>query len=87
MKHGEQQTSPLLTKLKLHKKKAIRCIEYAHYLAHSSPLFKRLHMLKIPDLHEPYTAKQMHLYNKDPLSLSTLLKELYVMRNLHSHSY
>ncbi len=48
-------------------KEVIRCIESAHYLAHSSPMFNRLHRLKIPDLHELYTAKQMHLYNIDSL--------------------
>ena len=71
-------------KLEVAQKKVIRCIESAHYLAHSSPMFKRLHMLKIPDLHELYTAKQMHLYNKD--SLPTPLKELFI-RNSHNHSY
>ncbi len=41
-------------------------------------------MLKVPDMRELYTAKQMYLYNKD--SLPTPLKELF-LRNQHNHSY
>ncbi len=47
----------IINRIEVAQKKVILCIESAHYMAHSLPLFKRLHMLRIPDLHELYTQK------------------------------
>ncbi len=48
----------IINETEVAQKKAIGCIESAHYLAHSSPLFERLHMPNISDLHKLYTAKK-----------------------------
>jgi len=43
-------------------KRAIRIISGSHRLAHTEPLFKQLHVLKLPDLHCLSQAKFIHQY-------------------------
>ena len=51
----------------LQKKKALRIITFSDFKAHSSPLFKNLNLLKLPDIIKLYTASFMHQYNKGTL--------------------
>ena len=48
-------------------KKAVRIITFSDFKAHSSPLFKNLNLLKLPDIIKFYTASFMHQYNKGTL--------------------
>ncbi len=43
----------------------IHCIGNSHYLEHTFPIFKRLHILKIKELLKLYVLKQMHIYFKN----------------------
>ncbi len=43
-------------------KRVVRCIESVSFLARTSQIFKRLHILKLTDLHELHVLKQMYLY-------------------------
>ncbi len=83
--HGEQQTSPLSTKLKLPKRKSSAVLNL-HITLHTVHLCLSdcsKFQICMQDLHDLYTAKQMHLYNKD--SPPTPLKELlvHVVRKRH----
>ena len=46
-------------------KRAVRYIGAAHYLGHSLPIFKRLHILTFTDLHEPHIVKLIYLFHHD----------------------
>ena len=48
-------------------KKAVRIITFSDFKAHSSPLFKNLSLLKLPDIIKLYTASFVHQYNKGTL--------------------
>ena len=48
-------------------KKAVRIITFSDFKAHSSPLFKNLNLLKLPDIIKLCTASFMHQYNKGTL--------------------
>ena len=37
-------------KLHLLQKKAVRIINNSHYIAHTDPIFKKLHMVKVTDM-------------------------------------
>ncbi len=43
----------------------IHCIGNSHYLEHTLPIFKRLHILKIEELFKLYVLKQMPIYFKN----------------------
>ena len=47
--------------------KAVRIITFSDFKAHSSPLFKNLNLLKLPDIIKLSTASFMHQYNKGTL--------------------
>ena len=49
----------LLEKIRLIKKKAVRIISSAKYTAHTSEIFKKLHILKLDDLFKAQTASFM----------------------------
>jgi hypothetical protein len=59
-----------VNKLYLLQKNAIRTISLAKYNAHTEPLFKKLNILKLPDLINLSKVKFMHnfIYNKLPSS-------------------
>ena len=48
-------------------KKVIRIITFSDFRAHTSPLFKRLNLLKLPDIVYLNTALFMHHYNNGNL--------------------
>ena len=48
-------------------KRAIRIISGSHPLAHTEPLFKHLHILKLPDLHSLIQAKFIYQYYNNNL--------------------
>ena len=48
-------------------KKAIRIITFSHFQSHTSPLFKKFNLLKLPDIVHLYTAVFMHQFHKGNL--------------------
>ena len=48
-------------------KKAIRIITFSHFQSHTSPLFKKFNLLKLPDIVYLYTAVFMHQFHKGNL--------------------
>ena len=48
-------------------KKAIRIITFSHFQSHTSPLFKKCNLLKLPDIVYLYTAVFMHQFHKGNL--------------------
>jgi hypothetical protein len=63
-------STSIINKLYLLQKNAIRIISHAKYNAHTEPLFKKLNILKLPDLINVAKVKFMHnfVYNKLPSS-------------------
>ena len=45
-------------------KKAIRIITFSHFQSHTSPLFKKFNLLKLPDIVYLFTAVFMHQFHK-----------------------
>ena len=43
-------------------KKAVRIITFSHFQSHTSPIFKKLNLLKLKDIVELYTIISMHQY-------------------------
>lgn len=56
-----------LKQLHILQKKAIRTITFSRYDAHSSPLFKRLNIIKFPDLTSFYITIFMHKFHSNKL--------------------
>ena len=66
-------------------KKAVRIITFSDFKAHSSPLFKNLNLLKLPDIKKLYTASFMHQYNKGTL-LENFNNSFTSVRSKHQYS-
>ena len=64
---GEHLQNKYSTTGNFAKKKAVQIIAFSDFKAHSSPLFKNLNLLKLPDIIKLYTASFMHQYNKGTL--------------------
>ena len=47
--------------------KAIRIITFSHFQSHTSPLFNKFNLLKLPDIVYLYTAVFMHQFHKGNL--------------------
>ena len=73
-----------LHKLEIQQKKAIRVITQSKYNEHTSPLFKRLHLLKLKDIHEIELAKFTFMHQAK--SLPSPLLNIYNQNTL-VHSY
>ena len=48
-------------------KKAVRIITFSHFQSHTSPIFKKLNLLKLPDIVKLHTILFMHQYYNDRL--------------------
>ena len=70
-------------KILTQQKKAVRKISFAHFEAHSDPLFKELNMLKLPDTIKLNNMLFVHnvLNNKAPKAFNNYFK----FENLHDH--
>ncbi len=73
-----------ISELERSQKRVIRCIESHSFLAPTSPIFKRLHILKLMDLHELHVLKQMYLYTNHLIPQP--IADLFV-RNQDLHRY
>ena len=74
----------LIQKLFILQKKALRAITFSDFRAHSSPLFKDLHILKIHDLFQYQVSSIMWDYDHN--TLSKYLNSLFTKtRNTHSY--
>ena len=49
-----------VSKLKTLQKRAIRIVSGSHYLEHTKPLFTKLHVLSMPDIHRFLTSQFMY---------------------------
>ena len=63
-------------------KKAVRIITFSHFQSHTSPIFKKLNLLKLPDIVKLHTILFMHQYYNDRLPKAfndffSLLKHKY----------
>ena len=66
-------------------KKATRIMTFSQFDAHSSPLFKSLHVLKFPDYVTLHTAIFMHKFNNNMLS-SAFTNFFTPVNRIHTYS-
>ena len=73
-----------ISKLNIMQKKAVRAVTHSKYTAHTSPLFKKINILKLEDLHQSELAKfhYMSITNTLPIPLQNMF-----YRNCDVHSY
>ncbi len=82
---GSASKQELNKKLEKMQNRVVRCIGSAQFLERNEIFYKRYHILKLNELHELHTLKQMHMYylNETPLPIS----ELFVRNhNIHDHN-
>ena len=66
-------------------KRAIRIVGGTHYLAHSTPLFKKFKILKLPDL---FNLRQLIFFHKyENLLLPNKLLKINIKKNQSFHQY
>ena len=72
-----------LKKQPIYKKKAIRLMTFSHYLANSSPLFKKLNLLKLNDIITLQNIIFTHntLNNKSPAIFKNYFKKKTITHN------
>ena len=78
----------LLEKIRLIQKKAVRIISSAKYTAHTSEIFKKLHILKLDDLFKAQTASFMWDFDHGTLPgafIVILQKFLRYINTIHGH--
>ena len=66
-------------------KRIIRNITNSEFLAHTSPLFKELELLKLPDLNEHETLKFIYNYEQEHLPGSLLSNKIPKCHDIHSY--
>ena len=66
-------------------KRIIRNITNSEFLAHTSPLFKDLDLLKLPDLTVHETLKFVHAYEHENLPESLLADKAKKCSDIHSY--
>ena len=74
-----------LETLKCSLRKAVRVADFASYIPHSDPIFKRLKLLNFDNLYKFETGKFMFQINKDASS-STLGAEFLKTKILHHYN-
>jgi hypothetical protein len=81
---GNTYTSTIKPLITLHKK-AIRVISFSNYQAHTSPLFFKLNILKVPDIVLFNTALFMYEYNQG--TLPKVFDEMFTpVRSKHQYN-
>ena len=74
-----------LSKLIIMKIKSVRIITGAHYRAHTTPIFKHLHFLKLVDLYQLQVNKYVLSFLK--VLLPSSLKHIFTLsQNQHGHN-
>ncbi len=66
-------------------KRIVRNVTNSKFLAHTSPLFKDLSLLKIPDINTHETLKLIHKYDNDELPQS-LLNQTMKVNEVHNYN-
>ena len=61
------------TKLHLLQTKAVKIINNSHYIAHTSPIFKKMHMVKVTDMFRIAIWKFYYKLKKNNLLPPTLI--------------
>ena len=83
-KRLKQESSIKYLRIFMLQKKAVRLIAFSSFDAHSSPLFKKLSILKMNDLVEYYVAIFMFKYNNN--LLPPVFKKFFVsVSNIHKY--
>ena len=67
----------LTEKICILQKSVVRGIGLEHYLDHSLPIFKRLHILKFTNLYERHILKQVYLFHHD--LVPTPIRQLFCL--------
>ena len=73
-----------LSKIVILQKRIVRIITHSSYLAHTSPIFRQLHLLKVDDIYKFHVLQFMYKCKMRYLPLSCL--NLIRVRNVHSHN-
>jgi hypothetical protein len=84
------QSCDAFTQIRSFTKKAIRTISKTNYNAHTEPLFKNLHILKLNDIFTLQLSKLMHSYMHislpDPLmNMFTINRNIHLYETRHQH--
>ena len=67
-------------------KKAVRIITFSHFQSHTSPIFKKLNLLKLSDIVKLHTILFMHQYYNDRLPKA--FNDFFsLVKHKHRHTY